>query len=39
MTTYNEAYMIPNPMMPGQRVSFNAEVCNGCNVCIGSCPG
>jgi ferredoxin len=38
MEKYNEAYMVPNPMMPGQRVSFDPEVCTGCNTCIDSCP-
>ena len=34
---YNKAYMVPNPMMPNQIVSFDAEVCTGCNTCVDVC--
>ncbi len=28
----------PNAPTPGRPVIFNAEICNGCNLCIVICP-
>jgi len=33
----NKAYMVPNPMTPGQVVSIDPELCNGCNTCVEVC--
>ena len=37
MTVYNKAYMIPNPIMPNENVTFNPKLCTGCNVCVDVC--
>ena len=34
---YNKAYMIPNPKMPNENVSFNPDLCTGCNTCVDVC--
>ena len=31
-------YMTPNPPTPNKGVKFNAEICNGCNLCVEVCP-
>jgi NAD-dependent dihydropyrimidine dehydrogenase PreA subunit len=33
----NKAYMVPNPMTPGQVVSIDPELCTGCNTCVEVC--
>jgi len=32
-----KAYMVPNPLMPGQPLIFNPDICNGCNTCVDVC--
>jgi len=32
-----KAYMVPNPMTPGQVVSIDPELCTGCNTCVEVC--
>lgn len=31
-------YMIPNPIAPNVCVSFDPELCVGCNTCVNVCP-
>ena len=31
------AYMTPNPMTPCQCVTFDPEICVGCNICVNVC--
>ncbi len=33
----NKTYVMPNPMTPNQCVTFNAELCAGCNTCVEAC--
>jgi NAD-dependent dihydropyrimidine dehydrogenase PreA subunit len=33
----NRAFIVPNPMTPNQCVTFNPELCIGCNSCVEVC--
>lgn len=37
MADYNEPLLTPNPITPNQAITFNEELCNGCNKCIDFC--
>jgi NAD-dependent dihydropyrimidine dehydrogenase PreA subunit len=32
-----KAFMVPNPMTPGQVIYFDPELCTGCNTCVDVC--
>ena len=33
-----KVYVVPNPPTPNRILAFNAEFCNGCNLCVDVCP-
>ena len=32
-----DAYMVPNPMTPGQIIIIDPDICTGCNTCVDVC--
>jgi NAD-dependent dihydropyrimidine dehydrogenase PreA subunit len=32
-----DIYMLPNPSTPGKAISFNPDLCTGCNRCVEIC--
>lgn len=36
--TGKPTYATPNQPTPGRPVLFDANVCNGCNICVHECP-
>lgn len=34
----DRVYMVSNPPTPSRAVKFNAEICNGCRMCVEVCP-
>jgi len=33
----SRVYMTPNPFAPGEVVTINPELCDGCNICVERC--
>jgi NAD-dependent dihydropyrimidine dehydrogenase PreA subunit len=38
MTEKKKTYATPNPSAPSRPVLFDAETCDGCNLCVNVCP-
>ena len=34
----HKIYIVPNPPTPNRVLAFDAEFCNGCNLCVDVCP-
>jgi Na+-translocating ferredoxin:NAD+ oxidoreductase RNF subunit RnfB len=37
MVMYNKAFAVPNPTTPCQAITFDSELCIGCNSCVNVC--
>jgi NAD-dependent dihydropyrimidine dehydrogenase PreA subunit len=33
-----KVYIVPNPPTPNRVLAFDAQFCNGCNLCVDVCP-